>query len=51
MKLNSQKRSFDCPDELYASIMEYAVKNKLYKFGPALLDILEKGLNPKVEVA
>jgi hypothetical protein len=44
MKLNTQKRSFDCPEEMYNAIMEYAVKNKLYKFGPALLSVIEKGL-------
>lgn len=49
MKPNSQKRSFDCPDELYAHIMEYAIKFKLYKFGPALIDVINKGLTSVVK--
>lgn len=44
MKLNTQKRSFDCPDELYGKIMEYAVKNKIYKFGPAMIALILAGL-------
>lgn len=50
MKLNTQKRSFDCPDEVYANIMEYAVKNKFFKFGPALLDLISRGLLQSTDV-
>jgi len=38
----SQKRSFDMPAELYEYVMKYAVDNKLYKFGLALMEIIKE---------
>lgn len=38
------KKTLDIPEELFERIMDYAHANKLYKFTPAVIELLEKGL-------
>lgn len=47
MQEKTTKRSIDFPDELYHLVMKYGSDNKLYKFGPALIDIIRKALENK----
>lgn len=46
-KENTIKKSVDIPVSLFEQIMKYAHDNKIYKFGPALIKILEDSLNEK----
>lgn len=39
-KDDTKKISADIPKELYAKIMDYACKEEIYKFGPALVQLL-----------
>lgn len=38
------KKSVDIPESLFMEIMEFALNAKLYKFGPAVVALIEKGL-------
>jgi hypothetical protein len=41
------KKTLDIPEELFEQIMDYAHKEKLYKFTPAVIALLKKGLETK----
>jgi hypothetical protein len=38
------KKTLDIPEEIFEQIMDYAHKEKLYKFTPAVIALLKKGL-------
>lgn len=39
------KKTIDFPKDLFERIMAYSHKKKIYKFGPAVIDMLEEVLN------
>ncbi len=47
MKDKTSKRTLDFPDELYHLVMEYGSKHKTYKFGPALIKLVNEFLESK----
>ena len=38
------KKTLDVPEDVFELVMDYAHKEKLYKFTPAVLQLLKKGL-------
>lgn len=44
MRENSVKKSIDIDESLFESVMEYAYKEKIYKFGPSVVELLTIGL-------
>lgn len=38
------KKTLDVPEDIFELIMDYAHKEKLYKFTPAVIALLKKGL-------
>ena len=38
------KKTLDIPEDLFEQIMDFAHQEKLYKFTPAVLSLLRKGL-------
>jgi len=43
------KKTVDIPEDLFERIMQYAHSNKIYKFSPAVVELLTKSLNPNQE--
>jgi hypothetical protein len=46
-KIESKKVTFEISDKLYEQIMDYGYENKIFKFGPALVDIINKHFDKK----
>lgn len=38
------KKTIDIPNELFEKIMQYSHEQKIYKFSPAVIQLLEKAL-------
>ena len=38
------KKTLDIPEDLFEQIMDFAHREKLYKFTPAVLQLIRKGL-------
>ncbi len=38
------KKTLDVPEDIFEQIMDFAHKEKLYKFTPAVLQLIKKGL-------
>lgn len=38
------KKTLDVPEDIFELIMDFAHKEKLYKFTPAVLQLIKKGL-------
>lgn len=44
MRKKVEKKTIDIPSELFEKIMQYSHKNKIYKFSPAVIELLEVAL-------
>jgi hypothetical protein len=49
MKENTVKKSLDVPEDLFERVMGYSYSQKIYKFGPTVIELLDIALTKLAE--